>query len=725
MAAFCAASMFMTLPGLSVYAADSTYKNVIESFEPSADEVDNFGDILEEDINFEETDIAAEAVDSTINGADFIGMSEDSAETLDPAEVNAPDSEEHEDVAETVDQSEEYSLIEDDMPDEETGVPYYTVGNGVQATYDTNTGTITLISRPGGTLWSDWLERADIDRKSVKSIKVSRDVSTTATSKVKLPSDARGLNDAKRYLFGGLTNLTSVDLKDFDTSNVTDMSYMFYDCGSLTSLDLSSFDTSKVTSMNAMFSSCYELKTLNLSGLNTSNVTDMSFMFFDCNSLSSLNFKGLNTSNVTDMSFMFWCCYNLKNLDLSSLNLSKVVNMSDMFANCTGLTTLNLSGINTTSVTDISSIFYRCESLKNLNLSGLNTSRVENMGAAFNECKSLTKLDLKGFDTSNVTTMAIMFFGCENLTTLDLSNFNTSGVWSMLSMFEGCKKLQKLDLRSFKTYGLKYMNKMFKDCVNLKYLDIGSFDVSSITEADNTFKGCKSLDILITPSNKKSSPSCYLPYTMFDRNGKSYSQLPVNEAAKVLGRTKALAASIFIDVRDPSHPYYDAIYWAAGKGITKGYSDGTFGINRSCTRGEMIMFLWRYAGKPIPRAVRISPFKDVPKTHTFFSAILWAYQKGITKGYADGTFGVNRNVTRGESMMFLWRLKGKPAPMRAMFSPFKDVPMNHPFYKAILWGYQKKVTTGYTTGRKKGTFGINENCTRGQIVTFLYRARNL
>ena len=107
----------------------------------------------------------------------------------------------------------------------------------------------------------------------------------------------------------------------------------------------------------------------------------------------------------------------------------------------------------------------------------------------------------------------------------------------------------------------------------------------------------------------------------------------------------------------------------------------------------------------------------------FYNAILWASQKGITKGYSDGTFGVDRNVSRGEFMMFLWRLKGKPAPKAVSVSTFRDVPKRHVFYNAILWGAQKRITTGYTSGEKKGTFGIDENCTRGQIVTFLYRLK--
>ena len=180
---------------------------------------------------------------------------------------------------------------------------------------------------------------------------------------------------------------------------------------------------------------------------------------------------------------------------------------------------------------------------------------------------------------------------------------------------------------------------------------------------------------------------------------------------------------LFKDVRDETHPYYKAIYWGVENGITKGYSDGTFGIDRSCTRGEMVMFLWRFAGKPAPTYVAKSPFKDVPTSHTFYRAILWAYQKGITKGYSDGTFGVNKSVSRGECMMFLWRLKGKPAPKAVAASPFKDVPKTHVFYNAILWGSQKGITKGYTSGPNKGKFGVNDNCTRGQIMTFLYRAK--
>ena len=173
----------------------------------------------------------------------------------------------------------------------------------------------------------------------------------------------------------------------------------------------------------------------------------------------------------------------------------------------------------------------------------------------------------------------------------------------------------------------------------------------------------------------------------------------------------------FSDVQDPKHPYYKAICWAAETGITKGYEDGTFGIDRACTRSEAVMFLWRMAGKPAPDATSESPFSDVPKSHPHYRAILWASQKGITKGYEDGTFGLDETCTRGQCMMFLWRFKGKPLPKIVSESPFSDLPVKHDFYWAIVWGAQKKVTKGFDDG----TFGVDTECTRGQIVTFLFR----
>ena len=697
-AALCAASMLMTMPGMSVYAQDSSHEEINRNYVELPDDVVKADELMEEDFSLEEPEIIEEE--------------------------EAPNPQE--DVEESVDEPLEYNLPADDISIEEVlgaGAYSLTVGDGVNASYDPDSGYIYLLSTSGGTLWRDWLEKAEISRSSIKGIRVVRKVASFNLRKVKLPKDSSGLSNYKYYLFGGLENLKEIDTKNFDTSNVTDMYAMFKDCKNLTDLDLSSFNTSNVTYMADMFNSCAKLTNLNLSGFNTSKVTDMSNMFAGCKRLKSLNLSGFNTSKVEYMNGMFSHCEYLTSLNLNGFNTSKVTDMKGIFSNCKVLTSLNLSGFNTSKVTDMSAMFFECLSLTSLNLSSFSTSEVTDMGGMFCGCEKLTTLNLSGFNTSKVTEMGMMFENCFSLTSLDLGGFNTSKVMHMDEMFKSCISLTTLRLIGFNTSNVTDMSEMFRECEKLKYLDLGSFDMSKAYDW-GLLDGCKSLEILITPKSLKETYSSF-PYSLYDRNGKKYDELQANTKSMVLGKTKALAASIFIDVRDPSHAYYKAIYWAVEKGITKGYPDGTFGIDRSCTRGEMMMFLWRYAGKPAPNSVSNSPFKDVPNTHTFYNAILWGSQKGITKGYSDGTFGVNKNVSRGESMMFLWRLKGKKEPTAVSVSPFKDVPKNHVFYKAILWGYQKKITTGYTSGEKKGTFGINENCTRGQIVTFLYRARNL
>ena len=142
-------------------------------------------------------------------------------------------------------------------------------------------------------------------------------------------------NEDSSYMFRGCSALTSLDVSNFDTSNVTNMSYMFYHCNSLTSLDLSSFDTSNVIYINSMFGGCSALTSLDLSGFNTSNVTEMSYMFYNCNKLTSLNLSDWNTSNVTTMDSMFYNCSKLTSILVGDgWNTSNVNNMYHMFYNC-------------------------------------------------------------------------------------------------------------------------------------------------------------------------------------------------------------------------------------------------------------------------------------------------------------------------------------------------------------------------------------------------------
>ena len=206
---------------------------------------------------------------------------------------------------------------------------------------------------------------------------------------------------------------------------------------------LSGNDNSNVELMVAAGLSYYSsLEKLDLRDFNTSKVTDMSDMFYHCSSLTSLDLNNFNTSKVTNMSNMFFNCSSLTNLDLSGFNTSSVTTMNDMFSWCESLTSIKLSSFNTSKVTNMKSMFYNCSSLISLDVSGFNTSNVTNMSNMFSWCSTLTSLDVSSFNTSEVTSMYNMFSTCQSLTSLDLSSFNTSKVTNMSNMFNSSKKIR-------------------------------------------------------------------------------------------------------------------------------------------------------------------------------------------------------------------------------------------------------------------------------------------
>ena len=163
------------------------------------------------------------------------------------------------------------------------------------------------------------------------------------------------------------------------------------------------------TSCSNMFNGIQEIKSIDLSEFDTSNVSDMSFMFSECINLEELNLKNLKISSVTSLASMFKSCINLKEIDLSNLDASSVTTMSGMFSSCTSLTYINFSNIELGSLKDMSYLFNQSESLSRINLSNLNTETVETMSHMFSGCQQLKSLDLSDFDTSSVMDMEEMF----------------------------------------------------------------------------------------------------------------------------------------------------------------------------------------------------------------------------------------------------------------------------------------------------------------------------
>ena len=225
-----------------------------------------------------------------------------------------------------------------------------------------------------------------------------------------------------------------------DKVSFTNTSYMFSSCSDLTTLDLSNFDTSKVTDMYGMFDDCFELTTLDVSSFDTSNVTDMGHMFYNCSSLTNLDVSNFDTSKVTSMNTMFGSCSSLTNLDVSNFDTSNVTDMSYMFNDCSKLTNLDVSNFDTSKVTNMYWMFGSCESLTTLDLSSFDTSKVTDMQGMFQYCSSLTTLDLSSFNTGNVTDMQNMFRYCSNLT-LDCSNWNVDKVTSHTGFNDNAPKV--------------------------------------------------------------------------------------------------------------------------------------------------------------------------------------------------------------------------------------------------------------------------------------------
>lgn len=168
----------------------------------------------------------------------------------------------------------------------------------------------------------------------------------------------------------------------------------------------------------------------------------------------------------------------------------------------------------------------------------------------------------------------------------------------------------------------------------------------------------------------------------------------------------------FADVPTDAY-YYEAVKWAAKKGITGGIGNGLFGPNQPCTRAQIVTFLWRAAGSPEPKTM--SSFADVSMDAYYAKAVAWAVENGITTGTGDGKFSPDATCTRAQSVTFLFRAIGKLVDSKAEFS---DVLTDSYYANAVAWA----VENGVTNGIGDGLFGPDNSCTRAQIVTFLYRA---
>ena len=172
---------------------------------------------------------------------------------------------------------------------------------------------------------------------------------------------------------------------------------------------------------------------------------------------------------------------------------------------------------------------------------------------------------------------------------------------------------------------------------------------------------------------------------------------------------------VFVDVATGSY-YEDAVDWGVENGITKGTDDTHFSPDGICTRAQAVTFLWRTAGSPASKTSAM-PFTDVPVGSYYYDAVLWAVENGITKGTSDTTFSPNMTCSRAQIVAFLWRSEKSPAA--GTVNPFADVKADAYYADAVLWAVKEDVTKGTTAT----TFSPDANCTRAQIVTFIWRCK--
>ena len=320
----------------------------------------------------------------------------------------------------------------------------------------------------------------------------------------------------------------------------------------------------------------------------------------------------------------------------------------------------------------------------------LTSNKTEINTNAFINCSSLESF--YGLDNSSISQSC--FQGCSQLKEITVGSLGGEDV------FRDCTSLEK-----FTTYQTSEFDAyVFGNCPNLKEVYLSK---TLETVNANAFRGATGLT------------DVYYEGTQEDWN-----QIQINKTgndpllnARIHFNWNVISECPFDDVREWDNVYYYyPVLWALRHQpqITNGTDATHFSPDTTCTRGQVVTFLWRAMGCPEPKSTA-NPFRDVTPSDYFYKAVLWANENGITNGTTPTTFGSNDPCTRAHVVTFLWRAHGSPAAGGA--KPFVDVPAGQYFTTPVLWAVSKNITNGTSAT----TFSPDNYCTRGQIVTFLYR----
>ena len=479
--------------------------------------------------------------------------------------------------------------------------------------FDKDTGTLTIgAGELSGYKESPWSSNK-VDNKAIKKIVLAGKVVAPENSNYLFSTSTVGKD---------LTNVTEIEgLSQLDTSNVTDMSYMFFGMSSVTSLDVSSFDTSNVTTMSYMFYGMSSVTGLDVSNFDTSNVTTMGYIFKGMGSVTSLDLSNFDTSNVTDMTDMFfgtslkklilgdtfkfvagkgaltsaWKREDGKGKAYTAADFMKNYGTGDLtagtyvsveigtwgtspynFDETTGTLTIEageLSGFVESPWSENKKV--DATAIKKIVLSGKvvapeNSFLLFSGNTSADKPTNVTEIEgLSQLDTSNVTDMSKMFKGMSSITSLDVSGFDTSKVTNMQHMFSGMSSVTSLDVSGFDTSNVTDMANMFRGMSSVTSLDVSGFDTSNVTTMENMFyniSSVTSLDLSVFDTSNVTTMQDMFKDTPL-------AKLTLGDHFKAVGDTK-LSAPKALNEGDQLTGN-----WIREDGQSKGYSPADFMTN--------------------------------------------------------------------------------------------------------------------------------------------------
>ena len=595
----------------------------------------------------------------------------------------------------------------------------YTVSGGV-ATVTGYTGSTARISIPGS--FGSYTVTA-VGANAFKGNTTIQSVSFPSTlltigknafsdcvnlTEVTLPEKLTNLGS---YAFSNCTKLSKITINSVCINNLD--SYKtepFYNVGSATNGVTVTFASgcTRVPS-NLFFAYSGSSTAANLkSVILADSVTSIgSGAFQSCPSIETVSFgSGLTTIGYD----AFNGCAALKTFTLPSA----VTSIGESAFQASGLTSFTLSD----SLTSIGKYaFAECTNLTEVTL----PKKLTNLGSyAFSNCTKLSKITINSVCINNLDSYKTESFYNAGSATDGVTVIFASGCTRVPSnlffAYSGPSTAANLKEVILANTVTSIGDSAFESCTTLETVTLGKGVTTIEREAFKNCTGMERITILdhVTSIGANAFSGCENTLTIYGYYETAAHAHAVAYNIPFVALDKPVDENPFKDVKEGKF-YYDAVLWAVENGITKGVTDDEFWPEQACTRGQVVTFLWNAMGKPEPTST-YNPFKDVSEGRYYYKAVLWAVENKITMGMSPTEFQPNLPCNRGQVVTFLHRAMGTPKPSSST-NPFTDVSSNRYYYNAVLWAVEENITKGMT----QQEFWPDYVCTRGHVVTFLYR----